>query len=253
MEKLPQPNVEILVRNSSGRYNISSMADVGKGKGPWRPYSFGVSYDPVAWAPLPSVDDKRWRPYRHDTKWEEDVLCLGKFTNSPAPNIHIDSMHHQSFPGFMGNPPPMWGVSFWMSLEEACQNEFLIPQSFLALPTYIEVEREGSQLLEDQTVDGLFLAIINDGDMYRKYFSDACDGKLVNLGRAKRSIIGWRTHDKRLARGFYCWLNQIVRKYNDKHKIFNFYIDHVYSRVTEDLLDYYENIAIETKREIVHA
>lgn len=247
-ERLPDLHIKVLARFERCSM-VTKMVHAGapESHGRWRPYSFDSGTDPIAWTPLPAVNDPRWRPYKHDTEWNVDVLCLGKFTDSPEVNIHVGSMHSDPFPGFMGKMPPMWGVTHWMTLAEAFRvEEFTIPKSFLDLPTYHAVKAKEDKLLENQLVNDVYLAITNDGEMYRRHFSDAGDGKLVSLGRAKRSIIGWRKHDEELKRGFRHWMMGIVNKYNLEN-LNNGYLDTgVCSRIAIDLLDHYERIAIET-------
>lgn len=243
MEKLPTPCEKVLFIDEAGKYKVGEM-HYGPGKGPWRQFEFQGGFEPVRWAPLPQADDKRWRPYNDDTVEKEDVLCIGKYCDdTDGINIHIDSKHVQTFPGFAGSLPPMWGVSYWMPLEEAIKESFKIPQHYRDLPTQNEVLKKEKKEEQDLLVESVFLAIVNDGHMYKKHFSRPCDGEWIRLpSRGQRQLFQWRTDDPY---GFRKWMMKIVTDYNDKYELFeNNRI--ICERVAEDLLDHYEQIAIET-------
>jgi hypothetical protein len=161
------------------------------GSKPWREGMWDQCSDVIAWADLPEPSDHRWRTrLRGESELVPGTryLCLHRYDGKTWINVREYLVGSLRFPGFMGGEHAHWErVEKWMPIESITVWHTMSPE-WLKRPTklqWYESQKKAWALRRGQDVA---LAIINDGDEYRKHWAAFSRGEAVRIARYKCSV-----------------------------------------------------------------
>lgn len=161
------------------------------GSRPWREGSWQQHSDIVAWAEMPKADDPRWRTRLRgepELVAGDRYICLHDYGGRTWINVREYLVGHMAFPGFMGGEHVHWErVKLWMPTDAITTWHTMSPE-WLRLPTKAQWRHEQMELWALRRGQDVALAIINDGEEYRKHWSAFSRGEPVRIRRYKCSV-----------------------------------------------------------------
>jgi hypothetical protein len=153
----------------------------------------------IEWAVMPSPDDPGWvmgEPPGHEPSPGREVFALG---HRGYVQIRETDERQPVLPGFMGGEHRLFdSVKAWREIESLAWQP--VPAEIRdrepAWMTRDRLRAEWQAQTRERVSEELYLAIVNDGDIYRRLWGPLADGQTIRVERCLVRMEDWRQERK---------------------------------------------------------